>query len=233
MYSLLLVEDDPALRAGLEMLLTEEGYACLTCASVEEAENILIHQMPDLCVLDRQLPGASGDALCKRLRKMHPVMPILMLSARSRGKDKLDGLKAGADDYMTKPFDVEELIARIAVMRRRLPYLQHEVAPAGFLFGNRRIDPLRLQVLFPDGESQLISVRDLHLLELLWQRAGLAVTRDELYDRGWGHAHLPNSRALDQYMVGLRARLRDTADSKEALIISVRGVGYRYTGSKS
>lgn len=231
MYSLLLVEDDLALRSGLEMLFTEEGYVCFACASVEDAEHVLVHHMPDLCVLDRQLPGASGDALCKRLRKMHPAMPILMLSARSRSKDTLDGLKAGADDYMTKPFAVDELIARVAVMRRRLPYLRHEVAPAGFMFGDRRVDPLRLQVQFPQGESQQISVRDLHLLELLWQRAGVAVTRDELYNRGWGYAHLPNSRALDQYMVGLRMRLRDSVDSKEALIVSVRGVGYRYAST--
>lgn len=224
MYSLLLVDDDRHLRNGLVELLTPEGYHCIPCDSVAMAERQLAQQMPDLCILDRNLPGASGDELCRRLRQQHPVMPILMLSARGRDTDKVAGLRAGADDYLAKPFLVDELIARLAAMRRRLPWLQAPSA-SGFWLGDRRIDPQRLCICFADGREQTLVIRELRLLELLYQRAGCVVSRDELYDHGWGRAHLPNSRALDQYMVGLRSKIEDDP-ARPQLIISVRGVGY-------
>lgn len=224
MYSLLLVEDDRLLREGLVELLTPEGYSCIACGSVEEAERQLAKQMPDLCLLDRNLPGASGEELCRSLRQQHPVMPIMMLSARGRDVDRVAGLRAGADDYMAKPFLVDELLARLAAMRRRLPWLT-PTASQGFRFGELQIDPGRLCIVFPDGRETALALRELRLLELLHQRCGYAVTRDELYDHGWGRSHLPNSRALDQYMVGLRQKLGDDGG---VLIESVRGVGYRY-----
>ena len=229
MYSLLLVDDDAVLRDGLVALLTPEGYSCIPCDSVEQAEQQLALQMPDLCLLDRNLPGASGDELCRRLRRQHPVMPILMLSARGRDTDKVAGLRTGADDYLAKPFLADELLARLAAMRRRLPYLQPP-ATTGFRFGDRHIDPQRLIIRFADGHQTPLNLRELRLLELLYQRSGCAVTRDELYDHGWGRAHLPSSRALDQYMVGLRNKIEDDP-LRPQLIVSVRGVGYRYPGS--
>nr|WP_246624783.1 response regulator transcription factor [Oceanobacter mangrovi] len=229
---MLLVEDDPWLREGLLQLLGDEGYHCRGFASVEAAGQELQGDnprfVPDLCVLDRNLPGASGDDLCRRLRRYQPLLPILMLSARASSRDRVAGLKAGADDYLCKPFDVDELLARLAAMRRRLPWQQSAGDPVtdGFLMGSVRVDPQTMILSRPDGCQTQLQLRQLRLLQLLYQRRGKVVSRDELYNHGWGRDHLPNSRALDQYMVGLRALLQ--SDHSESLIESVRGLGYRY-----
>ncbi len=237
MYSLLLVEDDRHLRLGLVELLTAAGYSCHACASVEEAEQLLAGGavagnlsalVPDLCILDRHLPGVSGDELCRRLRQHHPLLPVLMLSARGQVADRVSGLRAGADDYLSKPFVIDELLARLAGMTRRLSWMRSpERSVSGFFIGDRYINCQALSLGFADGRQMTLHLREFRLLELLYQRRGEVVSRDELYDRGWGREHLPNSRALDQYMVGLRARLEDTAKNRK-LIQTVRGVGYCY-----
>ncbi len=235
MYKLLLVEDDARLREGLMQLLCDEGYHCQAFDSVEAAEESQSARAgrsafePDVCVLDRNLPGASGDELCRRLRQHQPTLAILMLSAQDSSRDKVAGLKAGADDYLSKPFDVHELLARLAAMRRRIPWIQ--LPPqygGGFLIGDRRIDPQTMTLHFPDGRDQKLALRAVRLLQLLYQRRGKVVSRDELYNHGWGRDHLPNSRALDQYLVGLRNQLED--HGAERLIETVRGVGYCYRG---
>lgn len=230
----MIVEDDPLLSQGIVDLLSDEGYLCHPFSSVEAAERALWGEQPlkpDICILDRNLPGASGDQLCKILRRNSPTLPILMLSARGQARERVNGMKAGADDYLTKPFLVDELIVRLAAMRRRIPWLQ-DSNETGFWIGNRRVDSQRLVLIFDDdSETQLIQ-RDLLLLELLHQHKGKAVSRDQLYDRGWGRGHLANSRALDQYMVGLRQKIRDDEwydQTGDRLIETVRGVGYRLT----
>ena len=231
MYNLLIVEDDPLLSDGLVDLLSDEGYLCHVFGSVEAAEEALNGEQslqPDLCLLDRNLPGANGDQLCKTLRRQHPTLPILILSARDQPRERVDGLKAGADDYLTKPFLADELIVRLAAMRRRIPWLQTP-QESGFWIGDRRVDSQRLMLVFDNGDETALIPRDLHLLELLHQHKGKAVSRDQLYDRGWGREHLASSRALDQYMVGLRQKIRDDEwfdQHGSHLIKTVRGVGY-------
>ncbi len=211
------------------MLLESEAYACLAFSSVEEAERALgrgksTSGVADLCILDRNLPGSSGDELCQRLRHLHPLLPILMLSARSAPRERVAGLRAGADDYLCKPFCSDELVARLASMRRRLahadpgadrPLCCHEIV----------LDPGRMSLGGPDDQAVPLSPREYRVLRLLFLRKGNVADRHDLYNAGWGHQHLPNSRALDQMIVGLRQKLRQ-AMSTGMRISSVRGVGY-------
>lgn len=230
MLQVLIVEDDANLRAGLVMLLEAEGYGCLPFSSVEQAEQALqpgagSAQVADLCVLDRNLPGCSGDKLCQRLRHAHPLLPILMLSARVESRDRVAGLRAGADDYLCKPFCSDELVARLASMRRRLAHTgsggEGQLRCHGV-----SLDAGHMSLSGPDDLAVSLSPREYRLLRLLFLCRGKAADRHDLYNAGWGHQHLPNSRALDQMIVGLRAKLRRVACSA-LRISSVRGVGYR------
>lgn len=231
MLQVLIVEDDVHLRAGLVTLLDAEGYDCLAFSSVEKMDHVLppssdsAMRVADLCVLDRNLPGCSGDEQCQRFRHAHPLLPILMLSARSEPSDRVAGLRAGADDCLCKPFCCDELIARLAVARRRLAHTRSGEENQLHCY-EITLDAGRMNLRGPDDVAVQLSPRVYRLLLLLFLRRGETVDRHDLYNAGWGYQYLPNSRALDQMIVGLRTKLRQ-AVSHGIRISSVRGVGYR------
>jgi len=225
MYRVLIVEDDSALRQGLCNLLQASLYRCYDFSCAESAVTWLSTNQPDICIIDRQLPKMSGDKLCQTIKAQHPALSVLILSGKNSDSDKIRGLQCGADDYVTKPFNPEELLARLAAIRRRIPYLIPTPPSNQLKLGDTIIDLNTHTVTFIDGSTQTLTLKEARIIERLQRSTNRVVTRDELYDFVWGLHYLPNSRALDQYMVGLRHKLRDTSHEHRYLV-TVRGLGY-------
>jgi DNA-binding response OmpR family regulator len=179
---------------------------------------------PNLIVLDLMLPRMSGLELCRKLRSEGVQIPILMLTAKSEESDRVLGLDLGADDYVTKPFSLRELLARIrALLRRAQP---GEPLPVELRFGNVEIDFLRFEVR-RNGKSVEMTRKEFAVLRLLASRAGRAVTRDELLNEVWGYEAYPVSRTVDNHVAGLRAKLeRDPTNPQ--YIRTVHGIGYKF-----
>ncbi|MDD2869235.1 response regulator transcription factor [Neomegalonema sp.] len=222
---ILVAEDDPALREGLRDLLEMEGFSCRLAADGAEAWAAFAEEAFPLVVLDVVMPGRDGLSLCREIRRAAPLTQILMLSARGESFDKALGLEFGADDYMAKPFDPAELRARVGAMARRAACAP---APeeAAFLMDDLRIDPAAF-VAIREGRRIELTRRELALLRLLHRHEGRPVDRDALLDEGWGRDHLPNSRALDQYISALRAKVEREPQAPR-IIRTARGLGYLY-----
>lgn len=220
---ILIAEDDPALREGLADLLEGEGFLSLPAADGLAAQAAFAAEPCPLAVLDVVLPGLDGLSLCRWIRRTAPRTQILMLSARGESFDKTLGLEFGADDYMSKPFDPAELRARIAAMARRA-LAEPSPREGGFRMDDLWIDPEALAG-FREGRRIDLTPREMNLLRLLHRHEGRPVDRDEMLDECWGRDHLPNSRALDQYVSALRAKIE--RDPKAPRVIrTARGVGY-------
>lgn len=225
---ILVAEDDPALREGLGDLLEMEGFSCRLAADGAEAQAAFAEEPFPLVILDVVMPGQDGLSLCRAFRKAAPHTQILMLSARGESFDKALGLEFGADDYMAKPFDPAELRARAAAMARRAALAPAAAAAegAGFFMDDLWIEPAAF-LARREGCKIPLNRRELALLRLLHRHEGRPVDRDALLDEGWGRDHLPNSRALDQYIAALRVKIE--RDPKAPRIIrTARGLGYRY-----
>jgi len=228
---ILIAEDNAIMRAGLSELLTARGARCVCAASGEAAQDAFFSERPDFCVVDIMMEGMDGYQLCAAIRSESADIPILILSARRLPADRIRGLEIGADDYMMKPFDPEELVARIRTIMRRSSGLrmvdQDEVLRAN---GMQLLDLL----LIPDqmqaeraGAVISLTKREVRILQLLYINRGRVTSRDALLDFCWGVDHLPNSRALDQAIAVLRKKIE--LDPLEPKIIStVRGGGYRF-----
>ena len=214
---ILVVDDDIQIRENLKRLLSYEGYSVALAADHREAFQQLAEGPTDLVVLDLMLPGVDGMEICRRIRQTDDV-PILMLTAKGTLEDKVGGLDSGADDYLVKPFQPDELMARIrALLRRRQP--QNEVLK----FGNLSLDPAARQVFVNDTNVDLSS-KEFDLLELLMRRPRQVITRETFYDRVWGYDFSGESNILEVYIRYLRSKL-DAANSLR-YIQTVRGVGY-------
>jgi two-component system response regulator MprA len=217
---ILVVDDDRAVREALRRTLTLAGYEVDLAEDGEQALERAVQSVPDAVVLDVGLPGIDGLEVCARLRRLGNRVPILMLTARDAVSDRIDGLDAGADDYMVKPFDVGELKARLrALLRRANPGTD----TAALSFAELRLDPDRhgAQV----GESFVELTRtEYQLLELLMLNPRRVLSHSLIYDRVWGYDFGPASNALRVYVGYLRRKLED-AGARE-LIHTVRGVGY-------
>jgi len=236
---ILIAEDDPNLRAGLVDLLTLEGLDCVVAEDGEAAWKIYEREKPSLCLFDAIMPGLGGLDLCRRIRARDALTPILLISARGAEIDRVVGLEVGADDYIAKPFSARELVARIKAGLRRAkaaetaagqaaPTQAEDKAGAGgrLRMGDLEIDPGALRA-WREGQSIDLAPRELTILLALRDRKGKAVSRDDLFDLAWGRDHMPNSRALDQYVSNLRRKIeRDPA--RPAIIKTVHGVGYRH-----
>ncbi|WP_372831341.1 response regulator transcription factor [Pontibacterium sp.] len=226
MLNVLIVEDDPLTIQGLNTLLTSEGFRCTCFDNAENALQACQQSKPDLCILDRNLPGMSGDQLCLTLRERWPMLPILVLSAKGSEQERIEGLELGADDYVSKPFSVNELLARIQVMTRRIPLYKSCPGDAGFWMHDLYIDTGQLRAV-RDNAAVELTPRELSILRLLHASAGNIVSRDMLFNECWGRDYFPNSRALDQSIAVLRGKIE--ADPKAPVIIkTARGSGYRY-----
>jgi DNA-binding response OmpR family regulator len=223
--TLLLVEDDPALALGLRDTLAFEGFRVLHEASGEAGLDTALREHPDCIILDLTLPGINGYQVCERIRARDALVPIIMLTARGQEADKIRGLNAGADDYVTKPFSVGELVARVRAAVRR--GTRSSVAGgAGFTIGPATIDP-NAHTIVRDGETIAISFYEAELLRLLHGRLGEPVSRDEILEKVWGSkAHQPNNRTVDNFVVKLRKKIEQSAE-KPRHILTVYGYGYK------
>ena len=221
--TILVVEDDRSLREGLAMNFRLRGYHVLTAADGDEGLRAAFDESPDLIVLDLMLPGADGLEILSELRGREIGVPVLILSARDRLQDKVRGLEIGADDYLTKPFQLPELIARVEVMLRRR---RSERRVAGTLsFGEVRLDPEGRRATVRGTEVGL-SAREFDLLCLLAGSPGRAFTRQAILEKVWGWSFEGTARTVDNFIRSLRQKIEvDPAHPRH--IVTVRHVGYR------
>jgi DNA-binding response OmpR family regulator len=223
---ILIVEDDPHILLGLEELLKSEGYEVASCRRGDEALTAAAKHRPALIVLDVMLPGASGYDVCKQLRAKKCAVPILMLTAKSQEIDKVTGLNLGADDYVTKPFGVRELLARIqAALRRATPAAAKTEEEGIFQIGAAMIDPKTFQLKRGKVVEEL-TARELKLLQFFHVRAGEVLSRDGLLNEVWGCHYYGTTRTLDQVIVQLRKKLGDNGGEPK-LLLTIHGVGYK------
>jgi two-component system KDP operon response regulator KdpE len=224
---ILLVDDEPSILATMAPLLRAQGYDVATAASGQSALEAADRQTPQLVILDLGLPDIDGIEVCRRLREGRSV-PILVLSARGAEADKVAALDAGADDYVTKPFDVEELLARVRAVMRRVP--RSSATPATVHVDGLEIDLARRQVRL-DGEVVHLTRTELALLEQLVTHPGKLLTHEHLLRQVWGQGYGSESNYLRVYVGQLRRKLADDASSPR-LILTEPGIGYRWIGSE-
>jgi DNA-binding response OmpR family regulator len=220
---ILIIEDDPHILLGLEEILRGEGHEVHTCISGDEAVGAVKRTHPDLIVLDVMLPGKSGFDICRELRSSHLRTPILMLTAKGQEIDKVIGLDLGADDYVTKPFGVRELVARINALLRRI-----NGATTGngdtFTIGDWTVNPRTFELTGTEGAESL-TAKELRLLQYFHEHPGEVLSRDQLLNEVWGYGYFGTTRTLDQVIAQLRRKLGDTSPPR--LLLTVHGVGYR------
>jgi two-component system, OmpR family, alkaline phosphatase synthesis response regulator PhoP len=229
--NILIVEDEEELCMTLGDRLRSEGYAVEIevdgNAGLEKATRIPF----DLIILDIMLPSRSGLDLCSDIRRAGIATPILFLTARSQTVDKVVGLKLGADDYVTKPFDTLELVARVEALLRRKPAKQgidQASAPEVYRCGSIVLDLRRAKVTRHDKPVNL-TAREFHLLRYFVEHEGVVVSRDELLREVWGHSSGTFTRTVDVHVASLRQKIKSSANDPE-LIMTVPGIGYRFQG---
>jgi len=226
METVLIIEDDPSILLGLQKNLKFEGYDVLTAADGERGLELAIDRPPDLIILDIMLPKISGFEICKTLKKNNIQVPIIILSAKDQEIDKIMGLDLGADDYVVKPFNIRELVARInAVMRRKRMYEQ-QGTPDSFRFGTLVLD-LKGQTLEKDGAPLETSVREFKLLKFFVENRGKVLDRKEILNKVWGYDYFGTARTIDNFITKLRQKVEDDPDDPKH-IVTVRGVGYKF-----
>ena len=222
---ILLVEDEPGLRRTLTDLLADAGYSIESVGDGLEGQEMAMTQAFDLVVLDVMLPSRSGFDVCRHLRKNEIEVPVLMLTARSELNNKVQGFKAGADDYLTKPFDAPELLVRIEALFRRTP---GRVRLATYEFGDVSVNFEKLR-LSKKGRTTTLSERECRLLQYLIECKGEIVSRDELLRQVWGYSNAPMTRTVDVHISWLRQKIEDDP-AEPQFILTVHGQGYRFSG---
>ncbi len=228
---ILVVEDDPHILLGLEEVLGSEGFLVTVCRRGDQAIDVAAKTKPTLIVLDVMLPGLSGYDICKQLRSKKVTTPILMLTAKGQEIDKVVGLDLGADDYVTKPFGVRELLARIHALLRRTNHAasSSDTGQTPFQIGSATIDPKTFQLKRGKTVEEL-TAKELKLLQLFSMHPGEVLSRDRLLNEVWGYNYFGTTRTLDQVVVQLRKKLGDTGDNPKYLL-TVHGVGYKLSDS--
>ena len=222
---ILLVEDEPGLRTTLGDRLRSEGYAVQTAADGEEGFKRAVSGPFDLILLDVMLPRKSGMEICRDLRERSIQTPILMLTARSQIADKVTGLKLGADDYLTKPFETAELLVRIEALLRRAsqpPYSAGSV----HRFGALQVNFLKTEVL-RDGKPVPLSAKEFQLLRYFIEHRGETLSREQLLSDVWGYDVTPSTRTVDVHVAWLRQKLESDPRQPE-LILTMHGLGYKF-----
>ena len=229
MTRVLIAEDDASLRVGLVDLLEAEGYAVLAAENGVQALASFREEPPDLVILDVMMPEMSGYDVCREIRKLDSATPIIMLTAKGEEIDKVVGLELGADDYVTKPFGLHELRARIAAVLRRSQAQGRESSPAlpdSFPFGGSVINRKTYEVA-RDGETASLTARELKLLEVFCSRPNEVLSRNDLLNAAWGVDYFGTTRTLDQHIAQLRKKTEADPANPEFLL-TVHGVGYKY-----
>lgn len=223
---ILIAEDDTHTREALREVLSMEGYEVITASDGLQAVDFFRASRPDFVCLDVMMPGQNGYEVCKQIRRLDEAVPILFLTAKSEEIDTVLGLELGADDYMTKPFGVKEIIARIRAITRRTAARGGKIQDGEFQMDNLRVVPSELRAYRGENEIQL-SPRDVKVLRLLHERRGKVVDRNTLADEVWGVDYFPESRALDQHISQLRKRI-EADPASPRIIRTVHGAGYRF-----
>lgn len=229
-FTILLAEDDPSIRLGLTDTLESEGYAVVAARNGEEALRQFRLQVPDLLLLDVMMPRKSGYDVCRDVRRENRTVPILMLTAKGEEIDKVLGLELGADDYITKPFGIRELLARIsAALRRRSLVMEPKSSPdpeTAFSFGAVTVDPT-LRELRVEGNAVPLTQLEYRLLLAFYRNPDQALSRDHLLNEAWGIDYSGTTRTLDQHVSQLRKKI-EPDPGKPAFLLTVHGLGYRY-----
>jgi two-component system alkaline phosphatase synthesis response regulator PhoP len=223
--NVLFVEDEEALRMTVGDRLRKEGYAVESAANGEEGF-VKATQLPfDLIILDVMLPKKSGFDVCRDIREAGLITPILMLTARGQTSDKVNGLKIGADDYVTKPFNMQELMARVEALLRRAPI--RPVAQAAVSeFGSIHVDLTGTEAT-RDGKTVNLSAREFQLLRYFIEHRGATLSRDELLKQVWGYSADMYTRTVDVHVASLRQKLEDDPKQPQ-FIVTVQGLGYKF-----
>lgn len=224
MKRILVVEDDPTILQGLKISLEEENYSVIEACDGLKGYNIAKKEKPDLIVLDLLLPGMSGLEICRALRGEGNTTPILMLTSRKEEIDKLIGFETGADDYMTKPFSVRELNARLRAILKRGTNLDNNISE--FKFGNVYVDIKKHEIL-KKKKPVTLSETELKVLVFLIKHEGEVITRDQLLDQVWGYETFPTTRTVDNYILALRKKLEDDPSNPKNILTVPKG-GYRF-----
>jgi DNA-binding response OmpR family regulator len=222
---ILLIEDEPHIVLGLTDALEFEGFSVVSASRGKDGLALAKQHRPDAIVLDLMLPDANGFKVCEELRRWDSFVPILMLTARSQEADKIRGLDAGADDYMTKPFSVGELTARIRALVRRASRPSQEILIETFQIGAVVVN-LTNHTLTDGGKAQQLTFYEVELLRLLREKVGQPVSRDEILQKVWGIEANPSNRTVDNFIVKLRKKVERTPDRPEH-ILTVYGYGYK------
>jgi two-component system, OmpR family, alkaline phosphatase synthesis response regulator PhoP len=223
--TVLVVEDEASIASFVSLYLKNAGYTVRTAATGSEALAQVAAQEPSLIVLDLMLPDIDGIEVCRRIRKVSDV-PILMLTARDEDVDKIIGLEVGADDYLTKPFNPRELVARVKSILRRAAPAREERESAQLRHGDLTIDAGRREVHVGDQEVQL-APKEFDLLWELLDHRGLVLTRDQLLERVWGYTFAGDTRTVDVHVRQLRRKLGEASP-----IVTVWGVGYKVSPAR-
>jgi two-component system alkaline phosphatase synthesis response regulator PhoP len=225
---ILLVEDEQSLMLVLKDRLKDEGYEILATGDGDQAFQLARTEEIDLIILDVMLPGKNGFDICRDLRKLSIDTPILMLTAKSQVNDRIQGLKLGADDYLPKPFEVLELLARVEALLRRARPDENNRGNQAFTFGNIRVNRNEAEVV-RDGEQIELSGKEFNLLLFLLENRNTVFSRDELLEHVWGYHDMPCTRTVDMHIANLRSKLERNPKHPK-YIITVHGLGYKFTG---
>ena len=227
MFEILIVEDEEDLLQGLAINLSNEGYRVLKATRGDQGLKLAIEENPHVIILDVMLPEMSGFDVCRELRQKGIDVPIIMLTAKSEEIDRVVGLEIGADDYVTKPFSLRELLARIRVqLRRQRPHATEPMTR--YRFGDIEIDFEKFQAT-RKGEPLELTAKEYDILRLLIQCRGEVVTRDRLLDEVWGYEAYPSTRTVDNHILKLRKKLEDDP-ANPTYILSIYGQGYKFIG---
>lgn len=221
----LVAEDDQFTRDGLAEVLRDEGYDVTTAPDGMTAIEQFRQVQPDFVCLDIMMPGSSGYEVCKSIRASDAELPIIFISAKSEEIDKLVGFELGADDFITKPFSLREVVARIRAVTRRC-YAKQETPTDVFAMNDVEINRGQLRAR-RGGEVIELSLRDVNLLQLLWENKGKALDRRTIYMDAYGEKYFPASRTLDQHVSQLRKRI-EVDPQRPRIVCTVHGIGYRF-----
>lgn len=222
--TILIIEDEPHIVLGLTDALEFEGFAVVSANKGKDGVQLARQEKPDAVLLDLMLPDANGFKICEELRRFDRFVPIIMLTARSQEVDKIRGLDAGADDYVTKPFSVGELIARLRALFRRTAR-PTEAAAEVFPIGRATVN-LTTHSVMRGSRSEQLSFYEVELVRLLHERVGQPVSREEILQKIWGIEAQPSNRTVDNFIVKLRKKIEESPDKPEH-ILTAYGFGYK------
>ncbi len=224
--TILVVDDEPHIVMGLRDALEFEGFRVIAASNGREGIALAKTESPDAIILDLMLPDVNGYAVCEEVRRTNALVPIVMLTARSQETDKVRGLDAGADDYVTKPFGVNELIARVrAIFRRARAARGASTVPETLALGDATVS-LTTQMVRARGREHMLSFYEVELLRMLAERAGQPVSRDEILSKIWGLEGSSTNRTVDNFIVKLRKKIEKYPE-KPQHILTVYGFGYK------